>query len=111
MVYGTQETFGDIGGLAVRLSMVQVPKRFVDETLRPEFQKINSELNTYLQEITSRIVTKVLHEDSSDAEVVEEPLKSEPWILTSKAIQENQQIQRFIQTKILKGIQPRRSSR
>lgn len=57
--------------------MVQVPKRFVDETLWPEFQKINTELKTYLQEITSRIVTKVLHEDSSDAEVVEEPPRIE----------------------------------
>lgn len=55
--------------------MVQVPKSFVDETLWPEFEKINSELREYLQEITQRVVTQVLHEDSSDAEVVEEPLQ------------------------------------
>ena len=55
--------------------MVQVPKSFVDETLWPEFQKINSELQEYLQDITQRVVTQVLHEDSSDAEVVEEPLQ------------------------------------
>jgi len=55
--------------------MVQVPKRFVDDTIWPEFQKISAELNTYLEEITGRIVKKVLHEDSSDAEVVEEALR------------------------------------
>jgi len=55
--------------------MVQVPKSFVVETLWPEFEKINSELREYLQDITQRVVTQVLHEDSSDAEVVEEPLQ------------------------------------
>ncbi len=55
--------------------MVQVPKSFVVETLWPEFEKINSELQDYLQDITQRVVTQVLHEDSSDAEVVEEPLQ------------------------------------
>ena len=57
--------------------MVQVPKRFVDETLWPEFQKINSELNAYLQEVTDRVVKQVLHEDSSDAVVVDRPLEIE----------------------------------
>ena len=53
--------------------MVQVPERFVDETLWPEFQKIKDELNAYLEEVTDRIVKKVLHEDSSDTIVVDEP--------------------------------------
>ncbi len=53
--------------------MVKVPKRFVDETLWPEFEKINSELQEYLAEITQKVVTQVLHEDSSDAEIVKEP--------------------------------------
>jgi hypothetical protein len=57
--------------------MVQVPKRFVDETLWPEFQKINSELNAYLQEITDRVVKQVLHEDASNAVVVDRPLEIE----------------------------------
>jgi tRNA nucleotidyltransferase (CCA-adding enzyme) len=57
--------------------MAQVPKRFVDETLWPEFQKINSELNAYLQEVTDRVVKKVLHEDASDAVVVDRPLEIE----------------------------------
>jgi len=54
--------------------MVQVPERFVDETLWPEFQKINVELNAYLQEVTDRVVKQVLHEDSSDVTVVDQPL-------------------------------------
>ncbi len=57
--------------------MVQVPERFVTETLWPEFEKINEELNTYLQDVTDRVVKKVLHEDSSDAVVVEQPLQIE----------------------------------
>ena len=57
--------------------MVQVPKRFVDETLWPEFQKINSELNAYLQEVTDRVVKQVLHEDASEAVVVDRPLEIE----------------------------------
>jgi len=55
--------------------MVKVPERFVNETLWPEFEKINSELQEYLADITQRVVTQVLHEDSSDAEIVEEPLQ------------------------------------
>lgn len=55
--------------------MVKVPKTFVDETLWPEFQKIDSELGKYLQEVTDRVVKKVLHEDSSDAVVVDQPLQ------------------------------------
>jgi tRNA nucleotidyltransferase (CCA-adding enzyme) len=60
--------------------MVQVPKRFVDETLWPEFQKINSELSAYLQEVTDRVVKQVLHEDVSDAVVVDRPLEIEMHI-------------------------------
>ena len=55
--------------------MVQVPKGFVDETLWPEFQEISSELNSYLQEVTGRVVKEVLHEDSSDAMIVDQPLR------------------------------------
>ena len=55
--------------------MVNVPKTFVDETLWPEFQKINTGLTTYLQEVTDRIIKQVLNEDSSDATVVDEPLQ------------------------------------
>jgi len=55
--------------------MVKVPHIFVDETLWPEYQKINEELRVYLQEVTDRVVKSVFHEDSSDAEVVDQPLQ------------------------------------
>ena len=55
--------------------MVQVPRSFVEETLWPEFQKINAELANYLQAVTDRVVKQVLHEDSSEAIIVEQPLQ------------------------------------
>ena len=55
--------------------MVRVPKTFVDETLWPEFESLNDELGTYLKDVTDRVVKTVLHEDSSDAMAVREPLQ------------------------------------
>ena len=46
-----------------------------DDTLWPEFNKISPELEAYLQEVTDRVVKAVLHEDSSDAVVVDQPLR------------------------------------
>jgi hypothetical protein len=42
----------------VQLLSDRVPERFVAETLWPEFQKINDELNAYLQEVTDRVIKK-----------------------------------------------------
>jgi hypothetical protein len=53
--------------------MARVSKKFVDETLWPEFQEISETLKVYLSEITERVVTQVIHQDSSEAEVVKEP--------------------------------------
>ena len=53
--------------------MAKVSKKFVDETLWPEFQEISETLRTYLSEVTDRVVSEVIHQDSSEAEVVEEP--------------------------------------
>lgn len=53
--------------------MARVSKRFVDETLWPEFQEISDSLQTYLSEVTDRVVSQVIHQDSSDAEVVDDP--------------------------------------
>jgi hypothetical protein len=52
--------------------MAHVSKRFVDETLWPEFQEISETLRAYLSEITNRVVSQVIHTDSSEAEVVKE---------------------------------------
>ena len=54
--------------------MVKVPKRFVDETLWPEFEQIDAALQMYLEEVTDRIIADTIHGDSSEAaEVAEAP--------------------------------------
>lgn len=53
--------------------MARVPKRFVDETLWPEFLEISETLRTYLADMTDRVVQQVLHQDSSEAEIIQEP--------------------------------------
>ncbi len=55
--------------------MARVPKRFVDEILWPEFQQIAESLQSYLAEVTDRVVREVIHGDSSEAEVVREPAR------------------------------------
>jgi hypothetical protein len=64
--------------------MVRVPGSFVDETLWPEFQEINSELGSYLQQTTDSVIKKVLHEDISEAAVVDRPITAEPVTITDK---------------------------
>jgi hypothetical protein len=53
--------------------MARVSKRFVIETLWPEFQEISETLRAYLSEVTDRVVSQVIHQDSSEAKVVQEP--------------------------------------
>lgn len=55
--------------------MVRVPKRFVDETLWPEFTQLSGALRTYLDGLTERIIAEVLQEDTSEATEVTEPPK------------------------------------
>ena len=50
--------------------MAKVPKRFLDETLWPEFQELNKTLQIYLDEVTSRVVTEGIYADNSEVEVV-----------------------------------------
>jgi hypothetical protein len=54
--------------------MVRVPKRFVDMTLWPEFQELSQTLRAYLDEVTDRVVSKVVHPDSSEAAEIPEGL-------------------------------------
>ena len=51
--------------------MAQLSKQFVDETLWPEFQKISASLTDYLTDVTDRVILQVLHQDSTEADVVE----------------------------------------
>lgn len=47
--------------------MVRAPKRFVEETLWPEFHELAATLTRYLEEVTDRVVAEALHRDSSEA--------------------------------------------
>jgi hypothetical protein len=49
--------------------MVQVSRRFVEETLWPEFQELDKVLHEYLREATERVIQEGLQADSSEAEV------------------------------------------
>lgn len=51
--------------------MAKVPQRFVDETLWPEYTELNKVLCTYLEETTERVIRHGVHEDSSEAEVMQ----------------------------------------
>jgi len=50
--------------------MARVPRRFVDETLWPEYTELNKVLCAYLEETTERVIRQGIHEDSSEAEVM-----------------------------------------
>jgi len=52
--------------------MAKVSKRFVQETLWPEFQQIDAALRRYLDEVTEHVVAEVLHQDTSEAAEVAE---------------------------------------
>ena len=53
--------------------MARVSKKFVDETLWPEFEEFSDSLRSYLSEVTERVVSQVICADSSEAEVVADP--------------------------------------
>ena len=52
--------------------MAEVPKRFVDETLWPEFEKLDDTLSDYLDEVTNRVISEGIFPDSSDVELRED---------------------------------------
>jgi len=49
--------------------MIQVSRRFVQETLWPEFQELDRILHVYLSETTERVIRQGLRADSCEAEV------------------------------------------
>lgn len=56
--------------------MVRVPRSFVDETLWPEFLELSKVLQTYLDEVTERVISSAIHE-AKDGEVEEEVVEGE----------------------------------
>jgi hypothetical protein len=53
--------------------MVRSPQSFVDGVLWPEFQQLEPILQSYLAEVTERVIREAIHGESSDAETVAEP--------------------------------------
>lgn len=50
--------------------MVRVPRSFVDETLWPEFLELSGVLQTYLDEVTERVISGAIHENEGEEEVI-----------------------------------------
>jgi hypothetical protein len=55
--------------------MAKVSKRFVNETLWPEYEQLSSVLQTYLNEITERVIKEAIHKDTSEATEIAEPAR------------------------------------
>lgn len=53
--------------------MVKVSKRFVDETLWPQFLDLERTLRGYLDEVTSRVISEVVHGNTSEVSEVDRP--------------------------------------
>lgn len=54
--------------------MLQVPKRFVDQVLWPEFQELSAALMHYLNEVTTRVIREEVHRDTSEASELQQAL-------------------------------------
>lgn len=55
--------------------MVRVSKTFVDKTLWPEFVELSDVLESYLDEVTDRLISTNIHADTSEAETRTEPAR------------------------------------
>lgn len=56
--------------------MAKVSKKFVDETLWPEFQELNKTLCSYIDDITNRVISDGIHSDHSEAEVIQQLIEA-----------------------------------
>lgn len=54
----------------------RVSRRFVDETLWPEYQQLSSVLRRHLDDVTERIIAAAIHQDVSDATETATPMLS-----------------------------------
>jgi len=50
--------------------MLRVPRRFLDQTLWPEFEALSNELRGFLAEVTDRVIAEGLQGDGSEAKEV-----------------------------------------
>jgi len=47
--------------------MLRAPASFIDDVFWPEYQALASTLESYLAEVTERVIRQTVHEDTSDA--------------------------------------------
>lgn len=52
--------------------MVRVPRSFVETTLWPEFLELSEVLQSYLDEVTERVIARAIHADEGDEEILED---------------------------------------
>ena len=57
--------------------LVRAPRSFMETTLWPEFEQLDSALRQYLGELTERIIREEVFRTTADAEEVPEPRKLE----------------------------------
>lgn len=50
--------------------MVRVPRSFVNETLWPEFLELSKVLQTYLDDVTERVISGAIHANEGEEEVI-----------------------------------------
>ena len=53
--------------------MAKVSRRFVDETLWPEYQQLSAVLRKYLDDVTERVIRDAIHQDTSEAAELDAP--------------------------------------
>lgn len=54
--------------------MVKVPRSFVETTLWPEFLELSDVLQSYLDEVTERVIASAIHADEGDEEILDDEL-------------------------------------
>lgn len=52
--------------------MVKVPRSFVEQTLWPEFLELSAVLQTYLDDVTDRVISEGIHAGATEVEVKED---------------------------------------
>lgn len=54
--------------------LVKVPRSFVETTLWPEFLELSDVLQSYLDEVTERVIASAIHADEGDEEILDDDL-------------------------------------
>ena len=70
--------------------VLKASQSFIDETLWPEFERIDQILNTYLSHVTDRLISQVFCDDLSEApERSEQPVVAAPRAVATAATDTN----------------------